>query len=125
MHVLFTDKHFFGDVWRNFLKSSLWVWFYSFLAFGYLTVISKLGPIGWTAAVIASTLQWLLIVSLVVTEELLPPSWPKTEIGLSLYLLAFGAIFLPESLVTLAWRGLLPLPNALMPPIFERAMLNH
>ncbi len=55
MHVPVTDKHFFGYVWRNFLKSSLWVWFYSFLAFGYLTVISKLGPIGWTAAIIAST----------------------------------------------------------------------
>jgi hypothetical protein len=125
MHVPVTDKHFFGYAWRNSLKSSLWVWFYSFLAFGYLTVISKLGPIGWTAAVIASTLQWLLIVSLVVVVELLPPSWPKTKIGLSLYLLTFGAIFLPEVWVTLAWRALLPLPTAWIPHIFERGVLNH
>jgi hypothetical protein len=125
MHVPVTDKHFFGYAWRNFLKSSLWVWFYSFLAFGYLTVISKFGPIGWTAAVIASTLQWLLILSLVVVVELLPPSWPKTKIGLSLYLLTFGAIFLPEPWVTLAWRALLPLPTAWIPHIFERGVLNH
>ena len=125
MHVPVTDKHFFGYAWRSFLKSSLWVWFYSFLAFGYLTVISRLGPIGWTAAVIASTLQWLLIVSLVVVVELLPPSWPKTKIGLSLYLLTFGAIFLPEAWVTVAWRALLPLPTAWIPHIFERGVLNH
>jgi len=125
MHVPVTDKHFFGYAWRNFLKSSLWVWFYSFLAFDYLTVISKLGPIGWTAAVIASTLQWLLIVSLVVVVELLPPSWPKTKIGLSLYLLTFCAIFLPEPWVSLAWRGFLPLPTAWIPHIFERGVFNH
>ena len=125
MHVPVTDKHFFSYVWRRFLKSSLWVWFYSFLAFGYLTEISKPGPTGWTAAVIASTLQWLLIVSLVVTLELLPPSWPKAKIGFPLYLLTFGAIFLPESWATLAWRALLPLPTAWIPHIFERGALNH
>jgi hypothetical protein len=125
MHVPVTDKHFFRHVWRRFLKSSLWVWFYSFLAFGYLTAISKPGPTGWTAAVIASTLQWLLIVSLVVTVELLPPSWPKAKIGFPLYLLTFGAIFLPESWATLAWRVLLPLPTAWIPHIFERGVLNH
>ena len=125
MHVPVTDQHFFSYAWWKFLKSSLWVWFYSFLAFGYLTAISKPGPIGWTAAVIASTLQWLLIVSLVVTVELLPPSWPKAKIGLPLYLLTFGAIFLPESWATLAWRALLPLPTAWIPHIFERGVLNH
>jgi hypothetical protein len=125
MHMPVTDKHFFRYAWRQFLKSSLWVWFYSFLAFGYLTVISKAGTIGWTAAVIASTLQWLLIVSLVVTAELLAPSWPKAKIGLPLYLLTFGAIFVPESWATLAWRALLPLPTAWIPHIFELAVLNH
>src|SRR5260370_37250778 len=106
MHVPVTDKHFFSYVWRRFLKSSLWVWFYAFLAFGYLTVISKPGPTGWTAAVIASTLQWLLLVSLVVVVELFPPSGQKTKIGLSLYLLTCGAIILPEAWVTVACRAL-------------------
>src|SRR5437016_10841240 len=54
--------------------------------------------------------------------------WSVTGVqtcALPIYLLTFGAIFLPEAWVTLAWRALLPLPTAWIPHIFERGVLNH
>jgi len=46
MHAPVTDAQFFEYEWRRFLKSSLLVWFYSLLAFGYLALTLNPGRIG-------------------------------------------------------------------------------
>ncbi len=125
MHLPVADEEFFKHNWQRFLTSSLFVWFYSILAFGYLTLTSHAGLAGWIAALTAATLQWFLVVSLVVIVEIVLPSWPKMKIGILLYALTLGSIFLPASFVVPAWRAILPLPTAWIPYIFERGVLGH
>jgi len=47
------------------------------------------------------------------------------RIALPLYVLTFGVIFFPASLVSSTWRASLPLPTAWIPYIFEHGVLNH
>ena len=125
MHLPVADEEFFKYEWQRFQTSSLFVWFYSFLAFGYMTFTSHAGLAGWLAVLTAATLQWFLVVSLVVIVEIVLPSWSKMKLGILLYALTFGSIFLPAPFVAPAWRAILPLPTAWIPFIFERGVQGH
>lgn len=130
MHAPVTDAQFFDHQWRGFLRNSLLVGFYSFLAFGCLALTSTIGYSVWPAVVIAATLQWLLVVSLIVALQLVPTARPEgLNFGffpcLLLYLLAFAALFLPPTLIEPLQRILLPLPTAWIPYVFESVILRH
>ena len=125
MHTPATDREFFGIVWRRAFRSTLFVWLASLLAFGYLVVVRNLGGVGWLAAAIAATLQWLGVLTLIVIlAQLRLPGWLRSA-SVALYFLLFVAFFLPPQLISSVQPMLLPLPASWVPFMFERAFLGQ
>lgn len=125
MHSPVTDKQFFDYAWLHFLKSSLFVWFYSFLAFAYLALAADGRGTLWAASIIAATLQWLLVVSLAVLVALVLQRWPSLmKLAAPLYLSVFAMFFVPASVATPIWKVLQSLPTAWISMIFEKGVID-
>lgn len=125
MHVPVSDREFFDFEWKKFLRSAMLFTFYAFLALGYVSVIAISGPLRWPAALAATLLQTLVVVTLVVLIELLFPSAPQARFGIVFYLLTFTSFFLPTLWIAALKSLLVPLPTAWVPYMFEQGLLQH
>jgi len=97
MHLPVPDPQFFDCQTRNFFWSSLIVWFFAFVAFLYVSILSISGPMLWVAPLAGATFQWLLVVSLALLVEWLAPAWVGVNVGLPFYGLAVAALFVPPA----------------------------
>jgi len=120
------DSNFFDYEWARFLRSSLLVWFSAASVF-VLLVFRQHSPYGknLVVALVAATLQWLLVVTFCVILHLLPQRFMSGRVGFLLYALAFSSIFLPGRLLETLKTVVALLPTAWIPWVFERGVLAH
>lgn len=123
MHTPATDREFFEYEWPATLRSSAMVWVYSLCAFSFVATSRGLGGAGYAAAVVAATLQWLLILSVVVVlTKVHLNRWVRTA-GTISYFAVFACVFLPAAYVPGVERILLVSPSSWIPFVFEDAFV--
>jgi hypothetical protein len=123
MHYPVSDREFFNYTWRAFLRSSLLVWIYSLVAFGYIAANASLGGEIWLAAIASATLQWASVLTLAVIAALFPV--PKaTPVFLFCYSLIFASPFIPNHLLATFNDALIWLPTGWISYVFDKGVLH-
>jgi hypothetical protein len=124
MHLPVPDAQFFDYEARKFFRSSLAVWFFAFVAFAYVSFVALKGTMFWVVPLAGATLQWLLVVSLVLLLEWMAPAWVAIKVGIPLYVVAFAVLFVPADWIGALKNAAIPLPTAWVPYIFEQGLLR-
>jgi hypothetical protein len=126
LHLPIEDALIFRFEWDKFLRASVWLFYVSFLVYGYLAFghLHRLGP--WAAfgfVFVASLLQWLTALSLATLLARYRPAWAPTKVGLVLDAFIVVMFYLPSDVVRQCQTVLLAAPGGWITHAFGKALV--